>query len=68
MLEDQIRKRLELHIKQGGLITGPDKLLDAVLKEIAYWLMTHERDYRDADAIIEAETLRDLRVNLFTES
>lgn len=63
MLEEQIRKRFERHIKQGGLITAPEKLLNAVLKEVAQWLKAHEREYGDAESFAKAEALRDLRSN-----
>ena len=68
MLDEQIRECFKQHIQNGGLITAPEKLLDAVLKEIAQWLKSHEREYRAADAAVEAEALRDLRVNDLKES
>jgi hypothetical protein len=62
MLEDQIKKRLERHIKHGGLITAPDELLDNVLKGVARWLKEHEREYHAAYGLSAAEALRDLRL------
>lgn len=63
MLEEQIRTRFEKHIKHGGLITAPETLLAAVLKEVARWLRTQERAYRTAGNLKEADALCNLRSN-----
>lgn len=63
MLDKQIRKRFQQHIKDGGLITAPEDLLAAVLKEVARWLKEYELEYQIAHGLGAAEALRDLRLH-----
>lgn len=68
MLDDAVRIAFKRHITDGGLITAPEKLLTAVLSEVAGWLKANEQDYRKAGGVAEAKALRNLRTNLLKTS
>lgn len=65
MLDKKISAGFKEHIKKGGLITAPDKLLTAVLKIVNRWLRKHERLYRSAGKLAEADALCEMQSNLF---
>lgn len=53
--------------KDEGLIVGPAKLADRLVKAVQKWLEHHEGEYREEHCDTEALAIRDLRLNLIEE-
>ncbi|HTG95760.1 MAG TPA: hypothetical protein VL866_24380 [Pyrinomonadaceae bacterium] len=63
-LKERLQEAFKDHVeKDHGLIAGPDRLLERVLKSVGEWLETDEEQWRDTESEYVAEALRDLRVN-----
>ena len=64
-LKERLRIAFKTHVeKDGGLIAGPDRLLERTLDTVSQWLEADENEWRDSEADEGiAEALRDLRVN-----
>jgi hypothetical protein len=63
-LKEKIERAFKHHVEtDNGMIVGPDRLLERVLKAVSEWLQYDESQWRGGTDSDVAEALRDLRMN-----